>query len=45
MRQVPTSQAPSIGIVGDGRIQIVSGLFAGQQVLDPAPTPTPTPVP
>ncbi|HXY71207.1 MAG TPA: HlyD family efflux transporter periplasmic adaptor subunit [Actinomycetota bacterium] len=38
-----TKKEVTVGIVGGGRIQIVSGLFAGQQVLDPAPSPTPTP--
>jgi len=38
-----TKKEVTVGIVGGARIQIVSGLFAGQQVLDPAPSPTPTP--
>lgn len=39
----PAKKTVTIGIVGGGRVQIVSGLFAGQVVLDPAPSPTPTP--
>jgi len=38
----PAKKDVTIGIVGGGRVQIVSGLFAGQVVLDPA-SPPPTP--
>jgi len=39
----PTKKEVTIGIIGGGRVQIVSGLFAGQVVLDPAVPPTSTP--
>jgi multidrug efflux pump subunit AcrA (membrane-fusion protein) len=38
----PAKKEVTIGIVGGGRVQIVSGLFAGQVVLDPA-SPPPSP--
>jgi len=37
----PVKKEVTIGIIGGGRVQIVSGLFAGQQVLNPAVPPTP----